>query len=112
MKMVRKTAGKTLLAKREKQIFAAIGDGVLTGAIETENLCPVDKGDLKSTRTVEDDGQGHVTFGIGGQSKVSDMWVSHHVYIEWGTRKMPAQPNYRPGVEAAKNGVRRNLKNI
>lgn len=111
MRTSRKSQGRVILARRKKFIYGAIAAGVKQGVDETSNMCPVDRGDLISTRTVEDDGRGHVTFGIGGPSNVSDRYVSHHVYIEFGTSRMPHQANFRPGIDAAKAKVRQNLRN-
>lgn len=111
MRTKRKSQGRQILARRKKFIYAAIPAAVRQGVEETANMCPVDKGDLISTRTVEEVGPGHVTFGIGGKSNISDRYVNHHIYIELGTSRMTAQPNFRPGIIAAKLAVRQKLAN-
>lgn len=110
MRVTRTSSGRRILTATTKEAHRTISRGVDEGLSVGHRLCPVDKGDLKSTYTKEDDGRGHATLGTGGPSKVSDRYVNHHIYIEHGTSKMPAQPNYRPGVEAAKEYIKRNQR--
>ncbi len=110
MKTKRITKGRLLLPKRKALAARTITQGVKAGQEAALRLCPVDKGDLASTITIEDDGAGHASLGTGGQSNASDMKVNHHVYIEYGTSKMGAQPNYRPGVETAKAHIRSQMR--
>ena len=112
MKVVRFNKGSKVLARRRKDILKAHSAGVREGHQTMVRLCPVDKGDLLSTTTLEDDNAGHAAIGTGGASGISEMYVNHHVYIEWGTRKMAAQPYFRPGIDAAKQAVRRRFRAI
>lgn len=112
MKVHRRTTGNKLLARRKKQIFQATTVGVRDGHQDMARRCPVDQGDLRSTTTMEDDEAGHASLGTGGKSNISDRHVSHHIYIEYGTRKMAAQPYYRPGLDTAKQSLRRRYRAI
>ncbi|CAN5508520.1 hypothetical protein BH10ACI2_BH10ACI2_04310 [soil metagenome] len=103
---------KRILARQTRAIYKAMSQGVQKAVESTEHLCPIDKGDLISTRTVDDDGKGHVEFGIGGKSNKSEKEVDYHGWIEFGTTKMTAQPNYIPGVEAAKRLVKEKIAKI
>lgn len=107
MKTSRKRSGTKVLNATRRRAYRNISAGVKDGQDTAKRLCPVDKGDLVSTITVEDDQAGHASLGTGGKSNVSDRYVNHHVFIEYGTSRMAAQPNYRPGVDAAKMSIRR-----
>ncbi len=110
MRTSRRSNGNNIIANTKAQAARAISEGVKAGHDLMMRLVAVDKGDLKSTTTMEDDGAGHASLATGGQSNISDRYVSHHIYIEYGTRKMGAQPYYRPGIDLAKQEVKARMK--
>jgi HK97 gp10 family phage protein len=110
MKTKRKSRGKIILEATRRQMFRAVSAGAKEAKEVAERLVRVDKGDLKSTIAVEDDGHGHAVFSAGGRSKKSDKIVKHALPNEFGTIKMPAQPFFRPGLDAGKRKMRSEMK--
>lgn len=75
---------------------AAEQEGMQIIAEEAIQLVPVDTGALQSTIRVETEGD-VVQLVAGGDD------VDYHLYVEFGTIKMEAQPFMRPAIDAKKN---------
>lgn len=61
-----------------------------------KQLCPVDTGNLRSSISFRIEHVGATTVGVVGTN------VEYAPYVEYGTRRMAAQPFLRPALEAAK----------
>lgn len=110
MKVKRTSNGARILAKTRSAAHRNISNGVSVGLETMNRLCPVDKGDLISTNEKQDDGAGTASLATGGPSKRSAMYVNHHIFNEWGTVKMEAQPYFRPGIDAAAEAIKKGQK--
>jgi hypothetical protein len=66
-------------------------------ADDMRRLVPVLSGDLRSTIRAEHlDGSGRVHFGA------VDRGIDYHLYVEYGTSRMSAQPYARPSLYRAR----------
>lgn len=109
-----------ILAATEQQMHRAVSAGANEAKQTAETLVPVDNGDLKSTLDVDDDGRGHAAFSAGGQSKINpDKTVGYAAPVEFGSThttaggkvySIPAQPYFRPGVDAGRRKMRSQMK--
>jgi len=109
MRTTRRSYGKTILERTRQHAHSVISAGTAEGERVAKQKCPVDRGDLLSTTYKADESPGRSSLGTGGPSQVSERYVSHHVYIEFGTSKMPAQSYYRPGIDAAKQHIKERI---
>lgn len=118
MKTKRTSKINQILKATERQMVRAVSLGAAEAKQTAENLVPVDGGDLKSTLDVDDDGRGHAVFSAGGQSKISDKVVDYESAVEFGSThkngttvySIPAQPFFRPGVDAGRRKMRSEMK--
>ena len=101
-----KLAGLTATTEALKKLFdekkqeAIVREIALAIEYEAKRLCPVDTGRLRASITTEKIDT--ATYGVGTN-------VEYAPYVEFGTRKMAAQPYLRPAVERVKNGIGRGL---
>ena len=73
---------------------------------EAKLRVPVDTGRLKSSlTTAEDKGRGYFTVKVGTN-------VNYGKYVEFGTRKMRAQPYLLPAFKLQKNKVVADIKRV
>jgi hypothetical protein len=102
-----------------RQMERAVAEGALEAKRTAETLVPVDKGDLKSTLEADVTRPGHAEFSAGGPSKISEKTVNYAAAVEYGSthRKsdgsiytIPAQPYFRPGVDAGRRRLRSEMK--
>lgn len=100
MKVTRKSRHAKIIAATERAAIRNIDEGVREGTQVMEQLCRVDTGYMKS-RIVGKSENGH------GMHENDTPYAK---FNEFGTRKMGAQPFFRPGrdrtIEKIKSGMR------
>lgn len=119
MKTVRRSKTRQILNATVKQMHRAVSAGANTAKEVAEIYVPRDKGDLASTLEVKDDGNGHAEFSVGGESKISDKTVDYVFPVEFGsthktpsgeTYSIPAQPFFRPGLDAGRKKMKEEMR--
>ena len=74
---------------------------------QAKKLCPVDTGNLRSAIRAGKIEGGGVEITAGGSGKTKD--VNYAVYVEYGTRNMPAQPYFRPAIDQCMPSLIQNI---
>lgn len=98
--MVRVTLDAASMVKLSRAVDARLVHPI-TDEIEADmkRYVPVLSGDLRSTiRAEHGDGYGRVWFGDVGRD------IDYHLYVEFGTSKMDAQPFARPALYQRRMG--------
>lgn len=101
MKTVRKSRGKQIIEATKRNAARTIDQAVEKGLEVMNFLVPVRSGNLKSHNQGESDGNGH------GRLEND---CEYGVPVEFGTFNSAAQPFFRPGVDAARQTIKRGMK--
>lgn len=119
MKVVRRSRLTQIITATEEQAKRAVSLAVKEAEEVMNLLVPVDEGDLKSTIEKDDPGTGKASIKAGGKSKKSEKFVDYESHVEFGTTHfkkdgssytIPAQPFFRPGVEAGRKKMKAEMK--
>lgn len=94
-------------AEAQKRVKAQIQKSVYQIASDARKLAPVDTGNLRSSIT----GSSNVKAGFAGTVSTN---VDYAAFVEFGTRKSPAQPFMFPAAESERplfeEGMRRAVR--
>ena len=96
-KKLKQALEKDLKATRKAVYFA-----VLKAEQKAKRVCPVDTGRSKSSIT-------HKVEGLSGEVGTN---VHYAPYVEFGTRKMKAQPYLKPGGEEGLEYLKKKIEEI
>lgn len=119
MKVIRQSRLQQIISATERESKQNVSKAVAEAETVMNQLVPVAKGDLKSTIEKDDPGTGKASIKAGGKSKVSDKMVDYEFPVEFGSTHfkedgssytIPAQPFFRPGVEAGKRKLKEGMK--